>query len=92
MGKALDDFRGKIDGKAYAHFGKRCTLKDDWVWDYVTNPKNIASHKFFPFISFEKDYTKYSNREKILKEKTRLLCYATHLDRCIYQYYSLFFE
>ncbi len=90
MDRALNDFRGKSDGKAYAHFGKRCTLKDDWVWDYVTNPKNIASHKFFPFISFEKDYTKYSNREKSLKEKTRLLCYATHLDRCIYQYYSFF--
>lgn len=88
MDRELNDFREKSDGKAYAHFGKRCTLKDDWVWDYVTNPKNIASHKFFPFISFEKDYTKYNNREKKLKDKTRQLCYATHLDRCIYQYYS----
>ena len=88
MNAALDDLRKKSDSKSYAHFGKRCTLKDDWVWDYVTDPKNIALHKFFPFISFEKDYTKYNNREKKLKEKTRLLCYATHMDRCIYQYYS----
>lgn len=88
MDSVLDDLRKKSDGKSYAHFGKRCTLKDDWVWNYVTDSKNIASHKFFPFISFEKDYTKYNNREKKLKEKTRLLCYATHLDRCIYQYYS----
>lgn len=88
MNATLDDLRKKSDSKSYAHFGKRCTLKDDWVWDYVTDPKNIALHKFFPFISFEKDYTKYNNREKKLKEKTRLLCYATHLDRCIYQYYS----
>ena len=38
MDRELNDFREKSDGKAYAHFGKRCTLKDDWVWDYVTNP------------------------------------------------------
>lgn len=88
MDLVLDDLRKKSDGKSYAHFGKRCTLKDDWVWAYVTDSKNIASHKFFPFISFEKDYTKYNSREKKPKEKTRLLCYATHLDRCIYQYYS----
>lgn len=88
MDKGLNALRKKSDGKAYAHFGKRCTLKDDWVWNYVTNMENIALHKFFPFISFEKDYTKYNSQEKKLKEKTRILCYATHLDRCIYQYYS----
>ena len=89
MDMEFDAFRKESTGKAYAHFGTRCTLKDDWVWKYVTVPQNIATHKFFPFISFEKDYTKYNSRDKKLKVKNRLLCYATHLDRCIYQYYSL---
>lgn len=88
MDMLFNEFRQKSADKAYAHFGTRCTLKDDWVWNYVTVPKHIATHKFFPFISFEKDYTKYNSREKNLKAKYRSLCYATHLDRCIYQYYS----
>ena len=88
MDMEFDAFRKESTDKAYVHFGTRCTLKDDWVWKYVTVPQNIATHKFFPFISFEKDYTKYNSRDKKLKVKNRLLCYVTHLDRCIYQYYS----
>lgn len=88
MSVSLDELRQKSQDKSYAHFGIRCTLKKDWVWHYVTLPENITKHKFYPFISFEKDYTKYNSKTKKPKAKQRLLCYATHLDRCIYQYYA----
>lgn len=32
MDMEFDAFRKESTGKAYAHFGTRCTLKDDWVW------------------------------------------------------------
>lgn len=71
--------------KSYAHFDPRVDLKKKG--SYVTNPSKISHHSFYPFIHFEKEMVKYS-AEKGRKEKVRDICYAAHIDRCIYQYYS----
>ncbi len=76
----------KNNGKRkYAHFDKRLGLKQ--VFKYISNPENIAKHNFYPFIYYEKKMYKF-NKEKGIKEKIRPICYASHIDRCIYQYYA----
>lgn len=71
--------------RVYAHFDNRTDISK--CQNYITNPKNIALHNFFPFIHYEKDMTKY-HREKGMIPKSRDICYAAHMDRCIYQLYS----
>lgn len=72
-------------GRGYAHFDEKVSL--DRVWDYISNPKRVATHSFYPFIHFPKKSDKF-NKKKGVVPKTRELCYSAHLDRYIYQYYS----
>ena len=76
----------KNNGKRkYAHFDKRLGLKE--TYKYVSNLDNIKKHNFYPFIYYEKKFYKF-NKEKGKYDKTRPICYASHIDRCIYQYYA----
>lgn len=70
--------------KHYAHFDYRTSLADKW--DYISVPENVATHGFYPFIHYKQKQVKYSKNKK--KEKFRDICYAAHVDSCIYQYYS----
>ena len=69
----------------YAHFDKRLGLLE--VARFISDPDNVAKHSFYPFIFYEKKIYKY-NKKNGVKEKIRPICYASHMDRCIYQYYS----
>lgn len=69
----------------YAHFDVKTDIGH--VKDYVSNPQCVAMHGFYPFIHYEMDMSKF-NKEKGQVPKTRDICYAAHIDRCIYQYYS----
>lgn len=71
--------------KPYAHFDWRTDIGQQW--EYIADPDKIAKHGFYPFIHYEKRTLKYS-KKKGHKEKKRDICYAAHIDRCIYQYYS----
>ena len=71
--------------RSYAHFDFRTDLSKKGK--YVSNPDNIKRHSFYPFIHYEKHTIKYS-KKKGRKVKRRDICYAAHIDRCIYQYYS----
>jgi len=92
MSNSFDELRKKNQQRAYAHFGRRGSMKDAWIWEYIIDPAKVKKHNFYPFISYEKNYTKYDGKEQNpqdrKKEKYRELCYSTHLDRCIYQYYG----
>lgn len=74
--------------KKYSHFDRRKSV--DFAWEYISNPKNIASHGFYPFIQYHKKYKKYNKCSKNngVKIKDRKLCYAAHMDRYIYSYYG----
>ena len=72
--------------KNYSHFDERTDLSK--CADYVTNPINIIHHGFYPFIHYQLDFSRFSFIDKTIKHKTRDICYAAHIDRCIYQYYS----
>lgn len=71
--------------KAYAHFDWRTDIGQQR--EYIADPEKVAKHGFYPFIHYEKLTIKY-NKKKGRKEKVRDICYAAHIDRCIYQYYS----
>lgn len=72
----------------YAHFDRKVSL--DNVWNYISNPKNVKKHGFYPFIHYSKNFNKYhKDKEKgEIRKKTRELCYSAHIDRYIYSYYG----
>lgn len=71
--------------RKYAHFDLRTDLSK--CKNYITDTKKIRRHGFYPFIRYNLEYHKY---DKIngKKCKSRTICYAAHIDSCIYQYYS----
>lgn len=71
--------------RTYAHFDYRTDLAK--AKNYVTDPEKVAHHGFYPFIHYTQVFIKYSKTEG-QKEKRREICYAAHIDRCIYQYYN----
>ncbi|WP_258111976.1 hypothetical protein [Alicyclobacillus sp. SP_1] len=74
-------------GRNYAHFDSRVSL--DRVWKYVSNPRAVARHGFYPFIHYTLSFHKYNKAIGGKKDKKREICYSAHLDRYIYQYYAL---
>lgn len=74
----------------YAHFDKKIGLNS--VWNYITNPSKVATHSFLPFIHYDQVFYKFSKKKKKkkgkVKDKIRPICYSSHIDRCIYQYYG----
>ncbi len=82
----IDEWKMKNDYiKRYAHFDRRVKLTD--VWDEVNSPAFVKTHGFFPFIHYTKKNKKFNKKEGI-KIKERDICYAAHIDRCIYQLYA----
>ena len=75
----------KRSQKSYAHFDYRTSITDQR--DYITDPKNIAQHGFWPFIHYKREFYRYSKKDG-RKKKSRDICYASHIDSCIFQYYS----
>ena len=71
--------------KPYAHFDIRNDISS--CANYICDPDKVSTHGFYPFIHYEKDMTKFSGKSG-LKPKTRDICYASHIDSCIFQYYS----
>ena len=76
------------NARKYAHFDEKVSL--DKVWDYISDPTNIAKHGFYPFIHYEKKFNKFTRKDGrgYIKEKSRHLCYSAHIDRYIYSYYG----
>lgn len=87
--------------KSYIHIGLPITWKDcTKVKKYITNPKNIESHSFCPFIhtqirtpKFRKEYDSKGNlrlngKRVADKPKKRDIYYANHWDANIFAYYS----
>ena len=79
----------KKSRKGYTHFDYRTNIQN--VWNYISDPLNIAHHSFYPFIHYKKEFTKY-NQKKGIKVKERDICYAAHRDSCIFQYYCFLLD
>lgn len=87
--------------KNYLHFDY--PMQPQKIFDYVTDPKNVEKHAFYPFMHFEltsrkikKDRTRIikikgkKDRYAIVKcePKIRPIKYSSHLDGHIYAYYA----
>lgn len=72
----------------YSHFDKKIGLNS--AWNYITNPEKVATHSFLPFIHYDQVFYKFSKKKgkDKVKDKIRPICYSSHIDRCIYQYYG----
>lgn len=75
--------------KSYVHFDKRKNSQSLGVEKYITNPKNIIKHSFYPFIHTQIIFKKFNKlNPRIPKNKIREISYSSHMDRLIYSYYS----
>lgn len=70
----------------YAHFDFKVSLDDD-CWAYISDPKKIAKHGFYPFIHYDIKSRKVKAGKKE-SPKIRSVYYAAHLDSWIYKYYA----
>ncbi len=76
--------------RRYLHFDTPLSIKSAEI--IATNPNNVESHSFYPFIAFNNLTKKIffdKNAVKIKsKDKIRPISYASHADSAIYSYYS----
>ena len=50
MPNSFDELRKKNQQRSYAHFGRRGSMKNEWIWEYITDPEKVKKHNFYPFI------------------------------------------
>lgn len=88
--------------KKYPHIGSPITSTKDiaWVRRYVTNPKEIAKHKFVPLLHrtlSQRKYRPQTNAPKNItgkrqrtvgNKKERHIYFPSHLDSIVYSYYN----
>lgn len=80
--------KNKIN-KLYPHFDRRKNSQSFGIEKYITNPKNIVKHSFYPFIHTQIIFKKFNkSNPKEPKDKKRDISYSSHIDRLIYSYYS----
>lgn len=77
--------------KNYKHIDKPFDVKN--IENDIENPNWIIHHNFYPFISYEIKFKKYSKEidedtHHHWKIKERPIKYAAHIDRYIYQWYA----
>jgi hypothetical protein len=53
----------------------------------VQDPCKVAKHAFYPFIQFEKRWTRFAEKGQAGKDKCRLVRYAARRDACIFSHY-----
>lgn len=84
--------QGKIfKQKYYKHIDKPVDIEK--IENKVKNKEYIKKHGFYPFLSYTIRFKKYSEEidhetKHHWKIKDRPIKYASHIDRCIYQWYS----
>jgi Reverse transcriptase (RNA-dependent DNA polymerase). len=73
--------------RGLAHFDSKVSL--DQVWNYISDPRRVTMHGFYPFIHYTLSFRKYHEASvDKTKTKTREICYSAHIDRYIFQYYG----
>ena len=101
MKKEKDWFKDR----GYPHFSNKTPVSvRKQVENYVSNPKKISKHSFFPLIfkeikqrryktsnfngEFKRSHKKYENGKIVSNTKIRNILYASHIDAHIYSYYT----
>lgn len=101
----MDKQKDWFKDRGYLHFSNKTPLSvREKALKYVSNPKKVANHSFFPLIfkeikqrrykeSYFGDITRRSHKKlkdgKIISNtKIREILYATHIDAHVYSYYT----
>lgn len=77
--------------RSYAHFDRPRSRSE--ATKYVTNPHRVAKHRFWPFIAklrtiHRRKAFSSSPASRKWDKKTRVVCYAAHMDSHIHAYYA----
>lgn len=51
------------------------------------DPRQVSSHKFYPFLKYDEGWTAYARKGEHGKRKDRPIRFAARLDSCIFSYY-----
>ena len=71
--------------KKYPHFDPLVSAKEAMA--YVTDPKRIEVHKFYPLMLFMQRWSRFAKRGERGETKKRPIRYSARLDAYIYSYY-----
>ena len=44
MPNSFDELRKKNQQRSYAHFGRRGSMKNEWIWEYIIDPAKVKKH------------------------------------------------
>lgn len=85
-----------LKSRYYKHIDKIIKPQDlKMIERKIKNKNYVVHHGFYPFLSYKKEFkrfvkTKDKNEQSTYQRKTksRPIKYASHIDRCIYQWYS----
>lgn len=84
MAKVPESLKNLDTRKSYAHFDQRVSLRN--CLGKVSNPEFVKHYSFYPVIQRDQRRMKWEDGK--CESKPRPICYAAHMDRCIYQYYG----
>jgi hypothetical protein len=73
------------DLKRYPHFDSQLSIQDAIA--LATNPKAVATHKFYPFILYTNRWTRFAKRGEEADVKKRPIRFASRGDAYIFAYY-----
>ena len=85
-----------LKSKYYKHIDKIIKPQDlKMIERKIKNKNYVVHHGFYPFLSYTQEFKKFvktkdKNEQATYQRKTksRPIKYASHIDRCIYQWYS----
>lgn len=75
----------EADLKRYPHFDPPISASS--AESLAKNPDRVASHKFFPFIRYHKNWNKFAPKGEKGEPKSRPIRYAARRDAYIFSYY-----
>lgn len=72
MPNSFDELRKKNQQRAYAHFGRRGSMKDAWIWEYIIDPAKVKNIIFIHLFHMKRIIQNMMGKSRILKiEKKR---------------------
>ncbi|MBJ6799022.1 antiviral reverse transcriptase Drt2 [Geomonas propionica] len=72
--------------RGYPHFDHK--ISESVASAYVTVPTKVATHSFYPFLSYQMITPRYKKDQGKVEDKSRPIRYAAHLDSHIFAYYA----
>lgn len=72
--------------RGYVHFDYK--ISKNKAKNHIENTGSIEKHSFWPFIKKSQSTQRYKSAQNKTVDKERPIMYASHIDSCIYSWYS----